>query len=61
MEDIFIYEINLNNQNSRLIDHIKIGKAPEKISDIIRVQEKEFLITFEKDPSIGLLSVNVKQ
>ena len=61
MEEIFIYEINLNNQSYRLIDHIKLGKIPEKISDIIRVQEKEFLITFEKDPSIGLLSINVKQ
>ena len=60
MEEIFIYEINLKNQNFRLIDHIKLGKVPEKISDIIRMQREEFLITFEKDPSIGLLSVNVK-
>lgn len=58
---IFIYRINKEDSDAILINEIKIGKSPEVISDVVNLGNKNFLLTFIKDPSIGLLSsLNIK-
>jgi hypothetical protein len=56
MKNILIFIISKKNNNAILIDEIKIGKAPEIISDVVDLGEENFLLTFIKEPSVGLLS-----
>jgi hypothetical protein len=56
MKNILIFIISKKNTNAILIDEIKIGKAPEIISDVVDLGEENFLLTFIKEPSVGLLS-----
>ena len=56
MKKIIIYIINKKNNDAILINEVKIGKSPEIISDIVNLGEENFLLTFNKEPSVGLLS-----
>ena len=56
MKNILIFIISKKNTNAILIDEIKSGKAPEIISDVVDLGEENFLLTFIKEPSVGLLS-----
>lgn len=56
MKKIIIYIINKKNDDAILINEITIGKAPEIISDIVNLGKENFLLTFNKEPSVGLLS-----
>jgi len=61
MKNIFIFELDIEKNYGNLIDQIKIGKISEIISDVIRLDNESFILTFIKEPSIGLLSTKVKE